>query len=425
MLDRTKAPATKPFGHLHLPAPTVETLANGLTFSHYSGNEQNICQLKIKIPVGAANARKAITALLAQQLTKGTKNYPPALFAETLDFYGANINACASAYYITISIRALTDRLPALMPLVTEMLSAPLFDPERVENAKRTAINKILTSRRDPAVLAWDAIRPLMHGEGHPSSIIIEPEDIEAVTPAALDALFAKMANPAKFIVMLAGGLTESVVNTVRDELSKIEALGDGYNKPEYQLRPAPGGTRIVTPFADSLQSAIVMVIPCPKRNNPDYIPLRLAILALGGYFGSRLMSNIREEKGLTYSIDACLQGFPEGSFAIITAKCDKKFTQTVEQETIKEIERLVTEPPTGEELENLRLYAMTSLAKTLDSPLSIIGYYNSKLEAGYKNSYFDEQQRVIKSLTSDMIADVASRYLKPGNIITSIAGND
>lgn len=423
MTDRTTAPLTKPFGHLHLPEPTVETLSNGLTLHHYSGGEQYVCRLTVKIPFGGEYAASAAPSILASQLTEGTKHHLPEQFAEILDYNGASVNAHASEYFITVTLNTLTNRLPALLPLVAEMLSEPYFDPERLENARLTTVNNLLTSRRDPAVIASEAIKPFIFGKDHPASIIRQPEDIMAVDRPELQDLHDSMLNPEKIHIMLSGRLTEDTIASARTTLSQIKPIGAGYDIPVREMHPAEGGHRIVTPFPDSLQSAIVMAIICPHRTHPDYIPLRLAVMALGGYFGSRLMSNIREEKGLTYGIDASLQGLREGSFAAITAKCDKSFTNEVEHETISEIARLAAEPPAGEELENLKLYAMTSLAKTLDTPLSIMGYYGGKLETAYPDNYFNDQQRVISSLTPGMIAEMADRYLRPESIITSIAG--
>lgn len=423
MPDRTIAPNTKPFGHLHLPEPTVEILSNGLKLHYYSGGEQDICRLTAKIPYGGEYAGSATPAILASQLTEGTSHHLPEQFAEILDFNGASVNAHASEYFITLTFNTLTDRLPALLPLVAEVLSEPYFDSERLENAKLTAVNNLLTSRRNPAVIASEAIKPFIFGKNHPASIIRRPEDIMSVGRTELQDLYNRMTNPDRIHVMLSGRLTPKAIDTTRTILAGIKPTGNGFDISVHEMHPAKGGERIMTPFPESLQSAIVMAIICPHRSHPDYIPLRLTVMALGGYFGSRLMSNIREEKGLTYGIDASLQGMREGSFAAITAKCDKSFTAEVEKETIAEITRLAKEPPTGEELENLKLYAMTSLAKTLDTPLSIMGYYGGKLETAYPDNYFNDQQKVIESLTSDRIAEMAERYLRPERIITSIAG--
>ena len=146
--------------------------------------------------------------------------------------------------------------------------------------------------------------------------------------------------------------------------------------------------------------------------------------MALGGYFGSRLMTNIREEKGLTYGINASLMGELQGSYVSITAKCDKNNTDIVLAETEAEIRRLVSEPPCGEELERMRIYAATSLAKTLDTPQSMMQYYQNMICTGTPHDYFTRQFKCINALTPDMIARIAAEYLRSDSIITVVAGN-
>lgn len=423
MVDRTQAPSTRPFGHLNLPIPASRRLINGMSLMHYSGGDQSICRLTIKIPIGSEYIGKAAPSILAPLLAEGTKTYSPERFAELLDFNGASVNAHVSEYFVTLTFNMLTDKLPEVMPLVVSALSEPLFDESHLENARLTAANNLLTSRRNPAVVASDALKPLVYGEGHPLSEIMQVDDILAVTRRELQTLFEMMLNPAHIHAFISGKLSQHLVDRAADYLGAIPSLGTGFNVPQLEMRPLSEAKRLVTPFPDSMQSAVVMAIPAPPRSHPDFIPLRLAVIALGGYFGSRLMSNIREEKGLTYGIDASLQGLREGSFVSISAKCDKRFTEEVVGETFAELQRLASDPPSGTELENIRLYAMTSLAKTLDTPMSIMGYYGGKLEVGYTDGYFDAQQQTIARLSPDMIAAMASCYLRPNRTITSIAG--
>ena len=145
--------------------------------------------------------------------------------------------------------------------------------------------------------------------------------------------------------------------------------------------------------------------------------------MALGGYFGSRLVANIREEKGLTYGITASLNGSPEGSYVEISAMCDKKYAGQVLDEVASELKLLATDPPRGAEIERLKLSATTSLAEMLDTPFSRMGYYMTQVLVGTPDNYFEEQCRQIRLLTSDSIAEMASRYLDPQFLYSVISG--
>ena len=187
--------------------------------------------------------------------------------------------------------------------------------------------------------------------------------------------------------------------------------------------KAAPAGTVVHTDFPESMQNAIAMGIPAISRHHEDYVPLRLTVMALGGYFGSRLMTNIREEKGLTYGIGAALMGGHEGSHAYISAKCDSNFTDKVISEIKAELVRLASDPPRGEELERLRMHAYVSLLEILDTPKSIMDYYRTMLIAGTPADYLERQLKGITGLSSDVISEMASKYLRPELLRTSIAG--
>ena len=145
--------------------------------------------------------------------------------------------------------------------------------------------------------------------------------------------------------------------------------------------------------------------------------------MALGGYFGSRLMTTIREEKGLTYGITAALIGSQEGAYLKISAQCDKSFTAAVLDETRNELRRLVTDPPRGEELQRLKLHAQSALAEMLDTPQSIATYYITELLVNTPTNYYDMQQDSIDAFGPDKCAALAEKYLNPDKLLTAIAG--
>lgn len=173
----------------------------------------------------------------------------------------------------------------------------------------------------------------------------------------------------------------------------------------------------------EALQSAVCISIPTIGRSDPDYIDLRLAMMALGGYFGSRLMTNIREEKGLTYGISGALLGYREGGVASIDSQTDPRNVKQLVSETIKELELLRTVAMTDGELSAVKRYAMSALAASLDSPFSIMDIYLTRYTSGTPDDYFKLQQKAITDLTAERIMEVANRHLDPDSVKISIAG--
>lgn len=421
---RKTPPEVRPFGRLTIPAQTVETLSNGLTFHRVSGGSQPVCRLSIMYPGGMSELGNDLeTRLMLSMLSEGCTDYDTETLSDILDFNGVRLGTTCHTHYSSLTLSMLNHRVPDVLPVIAAMLREPLFPEERLATARLRAIARIETERQDIASVADKAFGTLVMGLNHPLAADLTPEEVKDISRARLMSLYTKCSCPRQMHVFLSGLLDDSLVDTVRMFLESIPATGDGMSLPFIPFEPAPAGSRNDEPRPDSMQSAIFTGMPTPGREHPDYIPLRLTVMALGGYFGSRLMANIREDKGLTYGISAALIGSQEGAYLKIGARCDKSFTDTVLTEIVAEMRNLALNPPQGRELERLRLYASTSLAEILDTPESIMGYYSTSLLVGTPSDYFDRQQNAVKALDSTMIADMASRYLNPDALVTAIAG--
>ena len=171
------------------------------------------------------------------------------------------------------------------------------------------------------------------------------------------------------------------------------------------------------------MQSAIKIGIPTILRTHPDYIPLRILITALGGYFGSRLMQNIREDKGYTYSISALLIGMRNNSCITISSQCATAYTQKVIEEIIKEIHKLQTEPISTDELERVKAYMRGDLAKTTDTPFTLSDYYCAAITNNIPEDYFIKQSMAIDNITPATLQDMAIKYLATNQMLTIVAG--
>lgn len=422
--DRTTPPEVRAFDNLVMPPEQTEILSNGMTLHLLRGGDQPVCSLDVLFAGGIAELTEAKARMTILQMTERTAAHSAEELSEIKDFNGARLSGKTTSHHSMLQLFALTHHFADMLPLIGEMMTAPAFDSDRLEVAVARAVSDLQTSRLDPSTLAWEAMLPLVWGIDNPLALKVEESDYMSLDTAVLADTHRHLVCPRRTHVFLAGQFTEDIADAVRNMLESVPAKHDGTDIILTPAAPAPGGTKVAVPFESSLQSAISLTIPAIPRSHPDYIPLRLTVMALGGYFGSRLMTNIREEKGLTYGINASLMGELQGSYVSITAKCDKNNTDIVLAETEAEIRRLVSEPPCGEELERMRIYAATSLAKTLDTPQSMMQYYQNMICTGTPHDYFTRQFKCINALTPDMIARIAAEYLRPDSIITVVAGN-
>ena len=425
-MNRSVAPEVKPFGHLIVPPERVEILPNGITLHSVSGGDQPVSRLSMAFTGGSAElGSETVASFLMSQLSEGTLSRSAAEIADILDYNGARISVRPQAHHSVTDIWFLNDRADALLPLWADCIANATYPEAPLETARLRALSSYKSSRQDVAALADEAFTELMYGAGHPLGRPVTEEAITSVSSGQLSALHRRILNPAGIHAFLSGKDDDGVRKRVVEMLSALPSAGEGFNPV---ILPMDSPAAPVSRFVEkehAFQDAVMAGVAVPGREHPDYIPLRLAVMALGGYFGSRLMMNVREEKGLTYGISAYLLGSHEGAYVAVAAQCDPDSTSVVIDEIGAEMRRLADNPPQAEELRRLKLHAATGLAEILDTPSSIMGYYANRLYVGTPADYFERQQEVIGRLSPDAIAEMAAKYLRPELLSVVVAGRE
>lgn len=426
MPDRSRAPEVRPFGFRTLPSDSVERLRNGATLHTLRGGTQAVGQMTMLFAGGTHDMdNPTVCAMASSLVSEGAGGYSGAEIADRLDFSGAMFMPHSSAHYTGFGATVLTHRLPDILPLFKAMAEAPDFSDRSIENNRRLLSARLRMDEAKVMYRAATAFRRLVYGPGHPQAHVRTLEEIEGTGREELQAFHASLVRPEGLHVYLAGGFGEPTVDAVKKFLLSLEAP-DPAAMPiaRRDEKPAPEAPQTVfEEMEGAVQTAVCAGMPAINRTSADFIGLRMAVMALGGYFGSRLMTNIREEKGLTYNIDAFLSAQHDGAAVNIQAQCNSDNVREVVDEIRRELRDMAENPPSGRELERLKLTAMTGLVETLDSPLSISGYRQLELVTGTPRDYFEAQQRVISELTPELLAEMSARYLRPEELRIAIAG--
>ncbi len=425
MLDRTKAPRIKPFGILTMPPQNIEQLSNGVTVHHIAAGSDPVCQIAVVIDGGNAEARSIPLATAAMSLLPdGSIARTEDEIADILDFNGARITPRSSDHHSSLMLSFLNNTATEVVPLMVECLQAPLYDADKIEVLRLRLRSAYLTNMQNVSWLAEEAFNNALFGGEHPLVGINTLEKIDSFTRDELIAWHRRLINPASMHVFVSGPQGDlSVVDIIRQSFGAIVPIGNGVEQIYRPIGESGISRRIDVAKEDAVQNAIFTGFPTIDRSHPDYIALRLAVMGLGGYFGSRLMANIREDKGLTYGISAGLYGTPEGAYVGISAEFDPMFTDAVITEIDSEIRRMISDPPSGPELDRLKLYASTSLAESLESAAAIGSYYRTGHVLNLAPDYFEQQMKEIEALSPEKISHVIGSYYSPDRQLTVVAG--
>lgn len=422
--DRNLRPAIHTIGPLVLAPESIRVLQNGITLHIIDSGTTEVCRIGIALPGGTAESpRPGLLDAVALMLPEGSEQTPGQRMSDILESNGAWCGSSVTSHHTLINVFCTCSAFPAILPMAKEMAFSPAFEPEAASRILHLQSSRAAVSRCKVGFRASAALKPVIYGEDNPIAMMPTPEDILTFTTEEMREAHNSRLDPTKIHIFLAGRIDDTMIEGVVRKFASIPQSAE-FSPVTLRFPDITAPREIVTDMPEALQSAVKMALPTPGRNDPGFIAMRIAACALGGYFGSRLMTNIREDKGLTYGINAALYGYPDRGYLIVSTETDCANTREVITETVAEIERLKN-PATfsPDEVERLRNFFLSNLASVLDSPFQRMDFLQNNVIAGTPTDYFARQHEAIRATTAETIADTARKYFDTSKMVTSIAG--
>ncbi len=417
-------PAIHNFTDLRLTCPTPVRLPNGMPMWVIGNGEDEVCRLTLIMGGGAMHERKSMIAYLtAANVLQGNRQQTPAEIAEALDYHGAWKSSQAHDFCSILSISSLNEHLEKMATLFMNCVTQPSFPADELAVTKQRLASNCATNRQQVKTLASDAMRQLYYGTHHPLARITTPEGIESITLDDVKQFHAEHYNSSNCRAIVSGKVTDRELDIVERTVGAWNCPGAIDDEVEPPIEPQDQMLKVIDK-PQAVQSAIYITLRAVPRRHPDYNRLRILIMALGGYFGSRLNQNIREQKGYTYGISAYLAGRKADAFIGINTECATQYTWPIIDEVKKEMLRLHTELIPDVELNIVKQHIMSDLAKTLDTPFTVAEYVNSTLLFGTYPEYFNDQVTTLEQVTAQELRELAQRYLRPELMRIVVAGD-
>ena len=414
ILDRTKQPLIQDpvaFDYV-LPPLNTEQLDNGTKLYWLNAGVEDVVEINWVFPAGIwYEDRNAIAQATAGQLKNGTHKQTAQQINEALEFYGASLKVNAGNDYTTITLDALTKHLPSLLPIVLELILHPIFPEHELELYKQNAIQRLLVSLRQCDFVANQQIDAALFGHHHPYGRYTQRQTIEALSTADLKAFHQKHYAIEGMQIFMSGKLaTQDVVlmnrifgtiphNGVHDAL--IQFAADTTTARKTWMDNDPNG----------VQAAIRIGRRFIQRSHPDFAACVVLNTLFGGYFGSRLMSNIREDKGYTYGIYSSIGAFAHDASLTIHAEVGRAVAEAAVQEIYFEMDELRNKPVDEEELLLVKNYLLGSILGDLDGPFSIMQRWRSLILNGFTEERFNENIHIYKHVSAAQLQQLAQQY--------------
>lgn len=424
MLNRTIAPPLKPIEQFDIPQPEKHLLANGIDLYIINMGDSDVMRIDIMFPYGKWDQKKNLSATFANQLIKeGAGALSSQQIAEQLDFHGAWLQNSVTQHNSYITIYILNKHLEALLPVIDAIVKEPAYPEQEFQTIVNRHRENHKINQEKVNNLCLEASVAQLFGEEHPYGKHATLADFDNLTREDVVGFYTNHYRSKDCKILLTGRVTESNKTMIARQFGD-KAWGDqsAIATTVNQITPAKDKTiKIVK--ADALQSAIRIARPIIPREHPDFQGLRILNTVLGGYFGSRLMTSIREEKGYTYGIGASVSSQQQASYLSISTQTASETVAPLIEAVFDEMKKLQEEKIGSGELECVRNYMMGDFTRSFDGPFAIADAHISLLANNLTTDYYQKQIETIRLIDANTLRELAQKYFDKEQFYLAIAG--
>ncbi len=346
-------------------------------------------------------------------LTEGSGSYTAADLEQLFEQYGTSLETPDDNDVACLSLATIVKHADRLLPVMAEVTATPTFSPRALKRYLKRSKQQLREDLEDPDTLAYRMLSEATFGLDNPYGYGGDKADFDALTVAALRAHYDRCYGAANATLRVVGQLSPGVEQLLDKTFGQLPA-GSRAADPSYAVGEQPPGLlQVHRPRAQ--QTMIRRGRRGFRITDPDYAGLCVLETILGGYYGSRLMRNIREEKGYTYGIDSDLDTYRfDGTFGISADVANENVVE-VRREILREMEKLRQDLVPPQELDMVRAYLLGGLVMDLDGPLAVSSRYRSAIIKEYDAvGHLARLDETIRTITAEEIRELAQRYLRP-----------
>jgi len=424
-LDRTITPAFKEIDSYILPEGQSSKLDNGIPFHIISTGTQPVVRIELVFNAGNFYEPEfGIAHFTAKMLAEGTKSKSAKEIQERFAFFGAFPEFTAGLDKATVTLYTLTKHLEAILPLLFELVSEATFPEAELEKQKNITLQGLRVNKEKTSFLAGSKFKGMLFGEAHPYGYSLSEEHIQHINHQTLVDFYNKSytIKNCEIIIAGAGDLDfQEITNRLfgKNNWGKTDSTpytGKKHSTSLFKKREA-------IHKENAVQSSIRMGKKMFPITHPDYFNFYFLNEIFGGYFGSRLMQNIREDKGYTYGISSNIITNIEEGYFVIGSDVKKEFTQQTIDEIYKEIKKIKEEKISANELESVRNYMLGSFVNSITTPFSIADKFKTIHFNGLGYDFYKNYFNTIRSINPETVINTAQKYLSEESMIEVTAG--
>ena len=415
MLDRKQPPPIVDAVQFHLQLKSCQrfSLKNGVEVYAIDAGAEEVMMIEWVFFAGNWFEKQNLIAATTNFLLKnGTTHKNAFQINEHFEYFGSYLNRSCYNETATVTLHCLTKHIKELLPVVRELLTDSILPEEELSIYQQNMKQRLKVSLKKSDFVAGRLIDSYLYGKDHPYGKYTSAEDFDALKREQLVDFYKKCYQQGKFIVFVAGKLPQDLEAMLNEQFGDLS--NGSVSLPAIPLQPATEKKFRITNDPNGVQGSIRIARPFPNRHHPDFLKAQILNALFGGFFGSRLMSNIREDKGYTYGIHSFLHNHIHHSAWMITTEAGRYVCEATSHEVYKEMKDLRESLVDDEQLKLVRTYMMGGILGDLDGPFQIIARWKNIILNNLDENYFYKSINTIKSVTLEELQQLAIKYLQP-----------
>lgn len=425
ILDRTIAPESKAFRHIPLPIYKVESLKNGIPVYILQYGSVEACEIQMVFKAGSAYESKiGIADFAMRNMSEGTKKYSALQFAQELDRYGAWLEFDAGNEFVSVNLTSLSHLLKDTLPFMQQAVLYPTFPEKEFQQLKARTLQKLEVSRKKSSYIASRDFPKLIYGENHPYAATTDIDELQNIELQDLIAYHTKYYQLGNSFITAVGKFNESEL------MRELNAqFGDMPLLPAIQELPT---SQTILPQTtkgrhkhelEGVQSTIRMGHLAFNRHHPDAEKMELVNTIFGGFFGSRLMKNIREEKGYTYGIYAQWAMMLHSGMFYIHCDLGNEYVDLAIEEVQLELCKLIEKGVTEDELQLVKNYRMGKSIGERETAFKLSSLLRFSLVNDISFEKIDQKYDIFAQMKPEDVQEIAAKYYQPDDLTILVCG--
>jgi len=416
MINRTVAPPIVDALNFNFTLPPCNHTVseNGIPVYWLHAGEQEVVEIDWVFPGGLWSETKTATAqAVAALLKNGTASRTAYEINDTIESYGATLRVSVNNDFATVTLFSLVKHLPLLLPVIQELIQQPAFPEQELLVYVQNAIQRLNINLLQSDFIANRRIDAMLFGKQHPYGKYTLAEDLKSLETDDLHRYHARHLKAQRCKIFMAGKIGEQDVALVQQYFGR-ENWGspESIPEPQHALQPDPEKMQRIINNENGVQAAVRLGRDFVTRTHPDFAPMIVLNTLLGGYFGSRLMANIREEKGYTYGIYSHLYPTRKAGALLVTTETGREVCEETIVEVFREMKQLRDTPAPEEEVLLVKNYLLGNLLGDLDGAFSILQRWKNLILNDLPESHFYRNIDIYKTISAEALQELAQRYL-------------